>query len=104
VRGDLVTDDPDALRTKLAGALAVVLGELVAVLSRHAGADPGALWAAAGAATEAAYDALPAAARGDRAALLERPLPVKATTAMRLAADPLADLWASLPHPIGGPR
>jgi siderophore synthetase component len=104
LRGDLPTDDPDVLRTKLAAAVGVVLAEQVHVLSRHAGADPHALWAAAGAATRAAYAQLPIAARGDRDALLDRPLPVKATTAMRLAADPLADLWATLPHPIGGPR
>ena len=29
-------------------------------------------------------------------------LPVKATTAMRLAADPLADLWTTLPNPLAG--
>jgi siderophore synthetase component len=104
LRGDLSTDDPDALRTKLSAALGVALAEQVATLSRHAGADPAALWAAAGGATEAAYARLPAGAAGDRAALLGRPLPVKATTAMRLADDPLADRWARLAHPLGGPR
>jgi siderophore synthetase component len=103
LRGDLPTDDPDALRTKLAAALGVALAEQVDALAR-AGADPAALWARAGAAAASAYTGLPRAAAGDRSALLDRPLPVKATTAMRLAGDPLADRWASLPHPLGGPR
>jgi siderophore synthetase component len=104
LHGDLPTDDPDALRTKVSAAAGVVIAEQVHVLSAHAGADPARLWAAVGDAVRDAYADLPAAARGDRAALLDRPLPVKATTAMRLAADPLADQWAALPHPIGGPR
>jgi siderophore synthetase component len=103
LRGDLPTDDPRALRTKLAAALGVALAEQVAVLTR-AGADPAALWARAGAAAASAYTGLPRHAAGDRSALLDRPLPVKATTAMRLAEDPLADRWASLAHPLGGPR
>jgi hypothetical protein len=31
-------------------------------------------------------------------------LPVKATTAMRLASDPLTDVWATLPNPLAGLR
>jgi siderophore synthetase component len=34
------------------------------------------------------------------AAALNDPLPVKATTAMRLATDPLDDLWAYLDNPL----
>ena len=32
--------------------------------------------------------------------LLRDPLPVKATTAMRLAADPLDDRWALVDNPL----
>lgn len=103
LRGDLPTDDPEQLRTKLAAAVGVVLAEQVAVLATATGAEPAALWAAVGSAARAAYADQPDAA-GDRAALLDRPLPVKATTAMRLAADPLTDRWACLPHQLGGPR
>jgi hypothetical protein len=39
---------------------------------------------------------------GDAAALLTGPLPLKATTAMRLAADPLADIWAVVDNPLAG--
>jgi siderophore synthetase component len=104
LHGDLPTDDPDALRTKVCAAAGVVIAEQVHVLSTHAGADPERLWAAVGDAVRHAYADLPAGARGDRDALLDRPLPVKATTAMRLAADPLADQWAALSQPIGGTR
>jgi hypothetical protein len=36
----------------------------------------------------------------DTTALLRDPWPVKATTAMRLAADPLTDRWVSRPNPL----
>ena len=39
---------------------------------------------------------------GDAEAMFAGTLPVKATTAMRLAADPLADLWTTLPNPLAG--
>jgi siderophore synthetase component len=35
----------------------------------------------------------------DAAALRRNPLPIKATTAMRLAPDPLADVWTSIDNP-----
>jgi hypothetical protein len=35
-------------------------------------------------------------------ALFGPTLPLKATTAMRLAPDPLDDLWAQLPNPMRG--
>jgi siderophore synthetase component len=104
LRGDLPTDDPDTLRTKLAASVGIALAEQVTVLARHTGTEPARLWQAVRGAAESAYGDLPDAAAGDRAALLGRPLPVKATTAMRLADDPLADVWAELPHPLGGPR
>jgi hypothetical protein len=32
--------------------------------------------------------------------MIRDPLPVKATTAMRLADDPLADIWAQVANPM----
>ncbi|MEV6597938.1 IucA/IucC family protein [Actinoplanes sp. NPDC051346] len=90
--GDLASDDPAVLRTKLAAALGTVTGQLVAVLERG-GADPAKLWATAAA-------ALASARTPDAATMLREPLPVKATTAMRLAADPLDDLWTFLDNPM----
>jgi hypothetical protein len=50
------------------------------------------------------YAELPAAAADDERALFADTLPVKAMTAMRLAADPLDDIWATLPNPLAGSR
>ena len=86
--GDLPTDDEDVLRTKLAAAaLGTVALQLVTLLERHRGADPDRLWATV------------AASIPDRR-LKTEPLPVKATTAMRLAADPLDDRWTYLDNPM----
>jgi siderophore synthetase component len=96
LRGDLSTDNPDELRAKVfASAVSTVLGELVAVLSRELGLDEGKAWrrVAGAVRTEEGPDA---------AALLAAPLPIKAMTAMRLATDPLADIWAELPNPMAG--
>jgi siderophore synthetase component len=94
LQGDLPSDDPAVLRTKLAAAaLGSVAAELITLLSRHHGADPRRLWDTVAAAVEAAGTA-------DAVALLCDPLPIKATTAMRLAADPLADRWTSIDNPM----
>ena len=94
LHGDLAADDPAVLRTKLAAAaLGTVAAELITLLARHHGADPARLWDLVAAAVRAAGTA-------DAAALLREPLPVKATTAMRLAADPLTDRWASIDNPM----
>jgi hypothetical protein len=42
------------------------------------------------------------AAAADRAVLFGATWPVKATTAMRLAADPLDVRWARVPGPLAG--
>jgi siderophore synthetase component len=97
LHGDLAADDPQVLRDTLFGALGVALGEQVAVLSRAYGVAPGLLW---GAVARVARR-VPAAA-GDRAALFGATWPVKATTAMRLAADPLDVRWARVPGPLAG--
>jgi ferric iron reductase FhuF-like transporter/IucA/IucC family protein len=92
LHGDLPTDDPQVLRTKLsAAALATVAAELIAALTRHHGADPGRLWGIVAGALRDSPDA---------PHLLRDPLPIKATTAMRLAADPLGDLWAYVDNPL----
>jgi siderophore synthetase component len=94
LRGELPSDDPGALRTTLAAALlGTVIAEQVAVLARRHGADPARLWAITAA-------VLRDVGTADARAMLTGPLPVKATTAMRLADDPLDDLWAGLPNPM----
>jgi hypothetical protein len=94
IAGDLPSDDPRVLRTKLAAAaFGTVAAELIAALNRHHGADPQALWGIVAAAIRDTGTA-------DAPHLLRDPLPVKATTAMRLAADPLTDIWALLDNPL----
>jgi siderophore synthetase component len=96
LHGDLVSDDPHVLRTKLAAAaLGTVAAELVTRLARHHDADPARLWGIVGAAVRST-------GTEDAAAIRRAPLPVKATTAMRLAADPLDDIWATLDNPLAG--
>lgn len=95
VEGDLPSDDPAVLRTKLAAALlGTVAAQLIAALAR-AGADPGRLWAVTAAAIRGTGTA-------DAELLVSEPLPVKATTAMRLADDPLDDLWTYFDNPMAG--
>jgi siderophore synthetase component len=108
LHGDLGTDDEEALRTKLfAAALSTVVAELIAVLVRECGLDPDRAWADV-AAVVRRHRADPAAtapiARVDVDALFADTVPVKATTAMRLADDPLQDVWAWLPNPLAAWR
>jgi siderophore synthetase component len=101
LHGDLETDDPAALRTKLAAALlSTVVAELVTVLAREYDLDPGELWRIAGRALDGAYAALPSAAGADALALRAGAWPMKATTAMRLADDPLEDRWTWHDNPL----
>jgi siderophore synthetase component len=96
LRGDLPSDDPAVLRTKLAAAaVGTVATELVTLLARHHDADPARLWGVVAAAVRSAGTA-------DADALLRHPVPVKATTAMRLADDPLDDVWTYLDNPMAG--
>ncbi|GLW30396.1 IucA/IucC family protein [Actinoplanes regularis] len=89
LHGDLLTDDPAVLRTKLAAAaLGTVATQLVDAFAGHHGAEPDRLWA------------IVAAGLRDSPELLTEPLPIKATTAMRLAADPLEDIWTHQPNPM----
>ncbi len=92
--GDLASDDPRALRTKLAAAaFGNSAAELIAALGRERGAHPDRLWGMLAAAVRGTGTA-------DAPPLLHDPLPLKATTAMRLAADPLDDLWSALDNPM----
>jgi siderophore synthetase component len=94
LHGDLPTDDPAVLRVKLsAAALGTVAGQVITLLERRRGADPKRLWAIVAA-------AIRVAATPDTTALLTEPLPIKATTAMRLAADPVDDIWTSVQNPM----
>jgi hypothetical protein len=90
--GDLASDDPRELRTKLtASAISTVAAELIDAFERAGRAAPGRLWTVVA-------EALGHTADGR---LIRRePLPIKATTAMRLAADPLDDRWAYLDNPM----
>jgi siderophore synthetase component len=89
LHGDLPTDDPAVLRTKVAAAaLGTVANQLVDAFATHHDAEPDRLWAI-----------IAAGLRGTPA-LLTEPLPIKATTAMRLAADPLDDIWTHQPNPM----
>lgn len=99
--GDIATDDPDELRVKLVAAVvSTVMAELIATLRRDADADPEALWADLAGVIKSVYAELPRAAASDAAAILGETLPIKATTAMRLAARPLEDLWAPIRNPM----
>ncbi|WP_127500945.1 IucA/IucC family protein [Actinoplanes solisilvae] len=90
LHGDLPSDDPAELRTKLAAAaFGTVAAELIAAF----GADDDRLWGIIARAVRAT-------GTEDVPHLLKDPLPVKATTAMRLATDPLDDRWALLPNPM----
>ncbi|WP_307798064.1 IucA/IucC family siderophore biosynthesis protein [Actinoplanes flavus] len=90
LHGDLPTDDPTELRTKLAAAaLTTVARQTITALSHHHHAEPDKLWRL-----------LATALRHADPKLRTDPLPVKATTAMRLATDPLHDQWTHLPNPM----
>jgi staphyloferrin A synthase len=105
LRGDLPSDDPHELRTKLfAAVLATVAAQLAATLLRECGAPPDAFWALVAGAARDTYADLPPSAAPDAEALFAPCMPVKAMTAMRLAERPLDDLWAPLPNPLAGRR
>jgi hypothetical protein len=100
LRGDLVSDDPGVLRTKLfAAVVSTVLAELIATLGRGRSGVDSAFSAAAWRAVAEIVRGLPGG-DDDRAALLRDPLPLKAMTTMRLAADPLEDRWIARTNPM----
>jgi siderophore synthetase component len=92
LRGDVPSDDPKALRTKVfASAVSTVLGQVIALLDLP---------------EEQAWRRVAAVARTlpgpDAPRLFDATLPVKATTAMRLAERPIDDIWCTLPNPMAG--
>ncbi|GAA1888193.1 IucA/IucC family protein [Asanoa iriomotensis] len=89
--GDIAATDPSEPETTLLAALTVVLGQLVGTLAAATGTPPTQLWAAC------------ARTAGDRLTHRDT-LPVKATTTMRLAADPLEPRWTHVPNPLVGHR
>lgn len=96
LRGDIPSDDPEVLRTKVfASAVSTVLGEVIAVLARHTGL-----------AADRAWSRVAAIARAldgpDARHLFAESLPIKAMTAMRLADDATADQWCPVPNPMAG--
>lgn len=93
LHGAVATDDEEELRAKPFAALfSVVLAEIAERLDE----DPATLWRLVDEHVEQADDA------SDRRALRQATLPVKATTAMRLAGDPVHDLWTPVPNPLSG--
>ncbi len=98
LRGDISTDDPEVLRTKVfASAVSTVLGEVIAVLGREAGLDERLAWHRVAAVARTIDGA-------DAPYLFDDTLPLKAMTAMRLADNPTDDIWCSVPNPMAGLR
>ncbi len=94
LHGDLRSDEPEVLRTKVfAAAVATVLAELVVRLAGEYGEEPASLWAAVARAVPATGP--------DAKALYGATLPLKAMTAMRLA-DTVEDRWTTVPNPLAG--
>ncbi|MFI9272114.1 IucA/IucC family protein [Kitasatospora sp. NPDC052896] len=97
--GDRVGKDVPALRAKLFGSLlSGTFSELVTVLARTRGVEPGTLWAAVAKVARRAFAALPA--NSDAEAFFGAVWPLKATTAMRLADDPRPARWVDIPNPV----
>lgn len=93
LHGDLPSDDPDVLRTKVfASAVSTVLSELIAVLSR-AGLDEEKAW-------QGVAEVARTLTGPDATHLSAATLPLKALTAMRLADEATNDLWCSVPNPL----
>jgi staphyloferrin A synthase len=112
--GDLACDDREELTAKLLASLVSThWWSVVAALAAATGCPAATLWDQVGAACRAVLDTLAGAdptsdpideATALAAALFADHLPVKAMTAMRLATDPHADLWTTVPNPIKDPR
>jgi siderophore synthetase component len=98
LRADIPTEDPEVLRTKVfASAVSTVLGQVIAALARHTGLDEDRAWSRV-ASVARSLDG------PDAWHLLDTTLPVKATTAMRLADSATDDLWCPVPNPMAGLR
>jgi siderophore synthetase component len=98
--GHVVSDDPLVLRRKLLGSLVgSAFGGLVSGFGGGDRAVEDRLWRVVGAEARRAASKLLHDA-GDRRALLEEPLQVKALTLMRLESGPSGDRWTEVPNPL----
>jgi siderophore synthetase component len=98
LQGDIPTDDPELLRTKVfASAVSTVLGETIAVLGRAMGLDEQRAWHRVAAIARTIGGA-------DTPHLFLDTLPLKAMTAMRLAEHSLEDIWCRVPNPMADLR
>jgi siderophore synthetase component len=94
--GDLPEPDPEARLAKLLAALfPTTLTAIVDAFAAWSDTDPGRWWSTVADAVRD-LDLEPWIAR----AVLREPWPFKATTAMRLADDPVADLWVRVENPL----
>ncbi|MFC3494066.1 IucA/IucC family protein [Glycomyces rhizosphaerae] len=96
VTGDLPEPDPEARLTKLLAALfPTTLTAIVDALADWTGTDPGRWWSTVASAVRDLDlgDAI-------EGAVLRKPWPIKATTAMRLADNPTADIWVHIDNPL----
>jgi siderophore synthetase component len=96
--GDLPSDEPEELRTKLfAGLIGTVLPELVATVCRNYDVEPKAAWSAI---AEVLRDLRATQPSDDLDAMCTQPVPMKALMAMRLSARPLTDQWCTCANPL----
>lgn len=94
--GDLPEPDPGARLTKLLAALLpTTLTSIVEAFAAWSDTDPGKWWSTV---ARAVRDL--GLEPWIRDAVLREPWPIKATTAMRLAANPTADIWARVENPL----
>ncbi|MEV3936190.1 IucA/IucC family protein [Glycomyces sp. NPDC049804] len=94
--GDLPEPDPEARLAKLLAALfPTTLTAVVDAFAAWSDTDPGQWWSTVADAVRG-LGLEPWIAR----AVLREPWPIKATTAMRLADDPVADLWVRVENPL----
>ncbi|GAA2320216.1 IucA/IucC family siderophore biosynthesis protein [Glycomyces scopariae] len=94
--GDLPEPDPEARLVKLLAALfPTTLTSIVEAFAAWSGTDPGKWWSTVAAGVRD-LGLEPWIAD----AVLRADWPIKATTAMRLAAKPTGDIWARVPNPL----
>ena len=99
--GDLTEPNPRARHTTLIAALySTVFRQLIHALSHHYREDPATWW-------QPVIEHSHRLTRHDRLLhdmVFNDTWPLKATTAMRLAADPLDNQWITIPNPIAAAR
>lgn len=98
LKGDLHTTNPHTLNTKLIASLYTnTLTSLVHALATAYHEPPDTWWKPV---TQLTHHHT----TGDlHTTLLDKPWPIKATTAMRLATNPTNDIWTTTPNPLTQP-